>query len=347
MSKPKKILIIGPSWVGDMVMAQVLLTLLKQRYASCIDVLAPAWTQALLARMPEVNHALVSPFQHGQWRFFQRYGLGKKLRAAHYDQAIILPNSLKSAFIPFWANIPQRTAWCGEWPRRWLLTDVRTLDKVKLPLMIQRFASLGLPDKESLPEQLPSPRLKVLASSVDATVKKYAIQRNNRPILALAPGAEFGPSKRWPAAYFAKVALAKLQQGWQVWLFGSPNDKPIAAEILQALADVAVPHLPLDLIGKTTLAEAVDLLSLATVVVSNDSGLMHIAGALELPVVALYGSTSTAFTPPLGKKTMTLNLHLDCSPCFKRTCPLKHGRCLSDLFPQQVLNALDRMMDTS
>lgn len=346
----QKILIIGPSWVGDMVMSQTLFTLLKQRDPEIIiDVLAPAWSQALLARMPEIHEALISPFDHGQLRLYQRYLLGKQLRERHYDQVIILPNSFKSALIPFWAHIPKRTAWRGEFPRGLLLNDARTLNKIKLPLMIQRFAALGLPPNTELPSQLPYPHLVVSENALNASLEKYSLKvpsptRGGRlgrgnPILALAPGAEFGPSKRWPAHYFAQVAEAKLAEGWDVWLFGSPKDEAIASQIQQYIQNKAV-----NFVGKTSLSEAVDLMSLATVVLSNDSGLMHIAAALNRPLVAIYGSTSPKFTPPLGDKVKILNLNLPCSPCFKRDCPLGHWRCMLDLKPTWVLTQLNELL---
>jgi len=337
-----KILIVGPAWVGDMVMAQVLFMLIKQQNpAAILDVLAPVWTQGLLERMPEVSNTWILPFKHGELKLAERYALGKKLSQQNYAQVIILPNSLKSALVPFWSKIPVRTAWSGEWPRRYLLNDVRTLDKTKLPLMIQRFAALGLSAHAKLPEKLPLPALKISAETLAATLKKYTLSPTKK-LLALAPGAEFGPSKRWPAKYYAEVANAKIAQGWDVWLFGSPNDQTIAAEIMALTENRAI-----DLVGQTSLAEAVDLLSLATAVVSNDSGLMHIAAAVGRPLIAIYGSTSTRFTPPLSDQVIILSLGLECSPCFKRECPLGHWRCMRDLQPGQVLESLDKLMNPS
>ncbi len=321
-------------------MSQTLFTLLKQQDPDVIiDVLAPAWSKALLTRMPEVHDALISPFDHGQFHLKQRYLLGKQLRARAYDQVIILPNSFKSALAPFWSHIPQRTAWRGEWPRSILLNDARTLDKEKLPLMIQRFAALGLSPTAVLPDVLPHPRLSVSQETLAASLEKHCVKRTEAPLLILAPGAEFGPSKRWPALYFAEVAQAKLEEGWDVWMFGSPKDESMAAEIQQYTHNKV--H---NFIGKTNLAEAVDLISLATVVVSNDSGLMHIAAALNRPLVAIYGSTSPKFTPPLGDKVIILDLNLPCSPCFQRECPLKHWRCMLDLKPALVLSNLNRVV---
>lgn len=331
----KKMLIIGPAWVGDMVMAQTLFTLLKTRNPNhSLTVLAPDWTRALLQRMPEIDHAIPLPIAHGNLALGVRYRISKELAQEHFDQAIILPNSFKSALIPFLARIPRRTGWLGEY-RFGLLNDVRYLDKAKLPLMIQRFMALGLEPGEELPQQQITPSLHVSAEECAETIAKYKLDPEAKPILALCPGAEFGPAKRWPAEYFAEIAREKIIAGWQVWLFGSGKDQQITKQISQICGLPCV-----DLTGKTSLAEAIDLLSLSQMVVSNDSGLMHIAAALNKPLVVMYGSSSPRFTPPLTDKVKIINLGLACSPCFKRTCPLEHMNCLTQLMPQQVLNAI-------
>lgn len=330
-----KILIIGPAWVGDMVMAQTLFILIKQQnpHAS-IDVLAPAWSEPLLARMPEVRQSLVLPFKHGELKLRERYQLAKKLRDNHYDLAFVLPNSFKSALIPFWAKIPQRTGWRGE--MRWgLLNDIRYLNKQKLPLMIERFMALALPPLTTLSKPYPKPVLRISENERSLALAKHQLSLTGKPILALCPGAEFGPAKRWPAEYYAEVARTKLAEGWQVWIFGSPKDQQEAIIIQQETQNACV-----DLTGKTTLAEAIDLLSLANLVITNDSGLMHIAAALERPLVVLYGSSDPRFTPPLSERVKILSLQLSCSPCFERTCPLKHQRCLRDLHTPMVLQAI-------
>ena len=331
-----KILIIAPAWVGDMVMSQVLLILLKQQNPDVvIDVFSLAWGAALLSRMPQVHEVLISPFDHGQLRLKDRYLLAKKIRAYEYDQVIVLPNSFKSAWLPFWTHIPKRTGWYGEWPRFLLFNDARKLDKQKLPLMIQQFAALGFPKNATLPTDLPHPALVVSFGNLKTTLKKHDLEQPTAPLLLIAPGAEFGPSKRWPATYFAQVAQEKLNQGWQVWLLGSPKDAQIAEEIQSLLKNRAI-----NFVGKTSLSEAIDLISLGNVLLTNDSGLMHIAAALNIPLVAIYGSTSPKFTPPLGDKVEMLHLNLPCSPCFKRECPLKHWRCMLDLKPALVLSKI-------
>ncbi len=333
-----KILVIGPAWVGDMVMAQTLFKLLKQRAPEVtIHVLAPMWTSPLLERMPEVSKVLALPIKHGALALRKRYVIGKHLRHEHYDQAIALPNSFKSALIPFWARIPCRIGWRGEM-RYGLLNDRRILDKTKLPLMIERFAALGLDKNAVLPKELPWPKLEAKKLD-DAVLQKFGLNHAalGNKILALCPGAEYGAAKRWPASYFAEVARAKLAAGWQVWLFGGNKDQAIAAEIQQHTSNGCV-----DLTGKTSLAEVIDFLAIVSVVVSNDSGLMHIAASLERPLVVIYGSSSPKFTPPLTKDVSIISLNLPCSPCFKRECPFKHYNCLYEIKPQKILDILSR-----
>jgi len=334
LKEAPKILVVGPSWVGDMVMAQSLFIRLKNIKPDCqIEVLAPAWSLALLERMPEVDKAIAMPLLHGQFGFFDRIKLGKKLRSNHYDQAILLPNSWKSALIPFVANIPVRTGYMREC--RWgLLNDVRWLDKNLLTMTVQRFVALGLPKTALLPPECPIPRIVINEEQQNQVIEKFKLTCSEK-ILALCPGAEYGEAKRWPASYYAEVAKQKIAQGWQVWLFGSDKDKATAEQINQEVSGACI-----DFTGRTSLAEAVDLMSLVDVVVSNDSGLMHVAAALDKKIIALYGSSDPGFTPPLNNKAHVISLKLECSPCFKRECPLGHTRCLTDIKPEQVLDAI-------
>ena len=318
-----------------MVMAQSLFITLKKSLPDCqIDVLAPSWSLALLERMPEVNKAIAMPLSHGQFGFFDRLKLGKKLRANHYDQAILLPNSWKSALIPFVANIPIRSGYIGEC--RWgLLNDARKLDKSVMTMTVQRFVALGLtPDTANIPPDCPTPRIVINEDQQNSVIKKFKLT-NSKKIVALCPGAEYGEAKRWPASYYAEVAKVKIAQGFQIWLFGSAKDQAIAEQINNQVEGACV-----DFTGQTSLAEAVDLMSLVDVVVTNDSGLMHVAAALDKKIIAIYGSSDPGFTPPLNNKAHIISLKLECSPCFKRECPLGHTRCLQDIKPEQVLNVI-------
>jgi heptosyltransferase-2 len=337
-----KFLIIGPSWVGDMVMAQALFISLRQQHPDClIDVLAPHWCKDLLQRMPEVRQALILDIGHGEFGLGKRWALGRQLAGNRYDQAIVLPNSFKSALIPLFARIPVRTGWRGE-VRGILLNDCRKLDKTQYPLMVERFVALAWPPGQPLPKPLQRPALKINNGDT-ATLRSQLQLHDTRPILVLCPGAEFGPSKQWPEASFAQVASHYIDAGFQTWIMGSAKDRETANKLLANLDEQHV-NACKNLCGLTTLGAAIDLMAEATAVVSNDSGLMHVAAALGLPLVVVYGSTSAAFTPPLANKVRTLSLQLSCSPCFKRTCPLGHHNCMKQLHPNQVIGALAELL---
>lgn len=343
----QKILIIGPSWVGDMVMAQSLFILLKQLYPnSLIDVLAPGWSRPIIARMPQIRRAIDMPVGHGSLMWSERRKIARELRSEQYDQAIVLPNSLKSALIPWFAKIPLRTGWKGEM-RYGLLNDLRPLDKQRYPLMVQRFDALAYPKNTPLADDLPIPDLQADLDRVPLLREQFGLDSEPK-VLALCPGAEFGPAKRWPEQKYAEVAAQKIADGWQVWLLGSAKDQPVAESIIGLLPEANQSHC-FNLAGTTQLEDAIDLLAVADAVVSNDSGLMHIAAALNRPVVVVYGSTSPGFTPPLNDQVAVLSIPVDCGPCFKRECPLDastpaHMKCLNDLSAEGVIAALAKLV---
>ncbi len=316
-------------------MAQSLFIALKKNNPDCqIDVLAPSWTFSLLERMPEVTGSIAMPVGRGQFGLVDRYKLGKKLRSSGYAQAIVLPNSWKSALIPFFAKIPRRTGYIGE--MRWgLLNDARKLNKSVLTMTVQRFVALADGETQDLPPKYIPPVLKINNKTVEETAKKFRVAIDKK-ILALCPGAEYGPAKRWPSSHYAEVAEQKIADGWQVWLLGSEKDKIITAEINQKTGNQCC-----DFSGLTTMAEVIDLMSLAKVVVSNDSGLMHVAAALDKKVVAVYGSSDPKFTPPLNEKAVVINLHMSCSPCFARECVYGHYHCLTRITAKQVLSVME------
>jgi heptosyltransferase-2 len=328
-----RILVVGPSWVGDMVMAQSLFKTLKQKSPQAnIDILAPSWSAPLLQRMPEIKEVVIAPFQHRRADLRKRVQLGRRLRSANYQWAILLPNSWKSALVPFWARIPRRTGYVGE--QRWgLINDIRRLERNHLPMTVQRFVALAGSADQPPPsrESMPVPELKVDQSQVGAALTAMQLPTPDRPILMLCPGAAFGPAKQWPAEHFAHVARQYLSQGWEVWLMGSQHDAQAAAQIASLCAAECI-----NLAGRTSLAQAIDLMSLASLVISNDSGLMHVAAALGRPLVAVYGSSDPSVTPPLTPNSTVVTLNLSCSPCFKRRCPLGHLKCLRDLTPERV-----------
>lgn len=337
------ILVIGPSWVGDMVMSQCLYTVLKQQHPDAtIDVMAPAWCRPILERMPEVNQALALPFAHGELNISARRTLGKSLRG-QYDHAYVLPNSAKSALIAWFANIPVRTGWKGEM-RYGLLNDLRP-NKKAFQYMTERYVALGYPKSAMTGshelgglDALPKPKLTIDPNVQKTVMHKFALH-DERPALGLCPGAEFGPAKQWPVEHYASVATEQILAGDQVWLFGSAKDSQTTQRILSLIPEALREHV-YDLAGKTSLIEAVDLLAFCKTVVSNDSGLMHVAGAAGCHIVGVYGSTSDRYTPPLAPKSKVVHTDIECRPCFKRECPLGHLKCLKDLAPERVIEAI-------
>ncbi len=330
----KQILVVGPSWVGDMVMAQSLCMTLKASPDCAIDVLAPPWSLPLLERMPEVRRGLALAVGHGEFGLGARWRVGRELARTGYDQAILLPNSLKSALAPWFAGIPLRTGFRGEM-RYGLLNDLRRLDKARLPMTVQRFVSLGLTPDSPLPAPLPHPRLRANTANQAPLLDRLGLTME-RPAVAFMPGAEYGPAKQWPLPHFAALARGLGERGRQVWILGSAKDR----EAGESIAGLAGPYVH-NLCGRTALGDAIDLLDLCQAAVTNDSGLMHVAAALDKPLAALFGSSTPDHTPPLSDRAAIRYLRLECSPCFERTCPLGHTRCLRDITPDSVLAALD------
>ncbi|MBE2895074.1 lipopolysaccharide heptosyltransferase II [Spirabiliibacterium falconis] len=346
------ILIIGPSWVGDMMMSHSLYQQLKKTYPECnIDVLAPNWCRALLTRMPEVREALEMPIGHGRFALRERYRLGKALRG-QYDMAIVLPNSFKSALIPFFAQIPVRRGWLGE-SRYGLLTDWRK-NKHGYPLMVQRYVALGF-EKSAVPTattmKIEKPYLQLEQSAVDQTLTKFARQTElaaHRPVIGFCPGAEFGPAKRWPHFHYATLASNLIDRGYQVQIFGSNKDEEVGEQIKTALS-AEQQAFCLNLAGQTSLPEVIDLISTCQAVVSNDSGLMHIAAALRRPLVALYGPTSPEYTPPLSDNVDIIRL-IDGGLIKVRSSkdsPQGYHQSLIDITPDMALTALERVLQPS
>lgn len=332
MTSATKLLVVGPSWVGDMVMAQSLYRLLKSRnQATEIHVLAPPWSLPVLERMPQVARSMELPVGHGELAWRTRRSIGRTLRAEAYAQAIVLPRSLKAALVPFFARVPQRTGFLGEW-RYGLINDVRRFDRARLNQTVLRFIALGLSlDEDSLPEWSP-PSLAVDRNGFAALAARLRLELD-RPVVAVMPGAEYGPAKRWPIASFAALAARLANEGVGVWVLGSKREAALAEEIRATVPAAR------NLCGSTTLAEVIDLLGHAVAAVTNDSGLMHIAAAVNTHVVAIYGSSTPEFTPPLTSRRTVLYDKLTCSPCFERECPLGHLDCLRGISVDRVFEA--------
>ena len=329
-----KALLVAPAWVGDMVMAHALVQALAERYSALeLTVVAPPVTAPLASRMAEVAHVEVLDVGHGELGLGARWRLAQRLKNRGIEQAYVLPNSFKSALLPWFARVPTRTGWLGE-QRYGLLNDHRKLDPDAIPRMVDRFVRLGWPAESTAPLEASAPVLGSDPDNAAQLVERFGL---HTPSVALCPGAEYGSAKQWPAAHWADLALRIAREGRQVWLVGGPGDRNICAAIMdRCRADGDPRHMPIDLAGQTELLDAVDLLSTADEVVSNDSGLMHVACAVGRPVVAIYGSTSAEFTPPLGNQVAIVRRDIECAPCFERVCPLGHLRCLTEIAPPDV-----------
>jgi heptosyltransferase-2 len=330
----ERILVVGPSWVGDAILSEPLIALVRDPGEEpIVDVLAPPWCAPVFVRMRGVRRVIENPIPHGGVDLARRRSLARELAAARYTRALVLPNSWKSALIPWLAGIPRRTGYVGEF-RYGVLNDARRLDRKALPRLVQRYTALAA----SPGALFPMPAAPVLVPDVaNRSAAAHALDlRGDRPVAILCPGAEYGPAKRWPPEHFGDLAARFLADGLQVWIVGSPKDKLVASSMVAASGGEG--RRIRDLTGRTDLGTAIDLLSLAAVVVSNDSGLMHAAAAVGVRLVALFGSSSPDFTPPLSPLAQVAKIEIPCSPCFKRECPLGHFRCMRDLTPEQVYN---------
>lgn len=331
-NEQRRYLIIGPSWIGDMVMAQSLFITLKQQYPDClIDVLAPEWSLPILKRMPDVNEGLSADVGHGEFSFLKRRKLGLSLKSKQYTHAIIIPRSWKSALIPLFARIPVRTGYRGEL-RYGLLNDIRELNKDILKQTVQRYVAHAYQRNLQSAPDIPYPALLVDHKNQAQLLDKLGLELNE-PVVCMMPGAEYGPAKQWPIDYYGKLAKSLVENSWQVWILGSEKDA-VAGNEIAGYANSGI----YNLCGKTQLVDTVDLLACAKSVVSNDSGLMHVAAAVAVEVYVIYGSSTPDYTPPLTSedKKNIFYLGLDCSPCFKRVCPLGHTDCLNDINYEDV-----------
>ncbi|WP_330893035.1 lipopolysaccharide heptosyltransferase II [Ramlibacter alkalitolerans] len=317
-------LVIAPQWIGDAVMTEPLLRRLHAR-GERITVGALPWVAPAYRAMPQVDAVIEFPFRHGglQWR--ERRALARQIEGG-FDTAYVLPNSLKSALLPFLASIPRRVGYLGE-ARVGLLTHRLKNPKDKPPMVAFYSALSGEPGLEH-----DRPQLALPAEQVDEVLRAQGLERGG--YVVMAPGAEYGPAKRWP--HFGALAQRIAQP---VVLLGSGKE----ADLCEAIA-LQAPGRTRNLAGKTSLLEAFALIAGAGNVVSNDSGLMHVAAAFGVPQVALFGSSSPLHTPPLNDRAQVVWLKqdpdylppLDCAPCFQRECPLGHFRCLNDVSAQRV-----------
>ncbi len=317
-----RILVVAPNWIGDALMAQPLLARLREKLPGArLEALASPWVAPVLRRMAELDEVIEADLPRGALALRQRWRLGRRLKPRRYDQAIVLPNTWKSALVPFFADVPIRSGYVGE--SRYGLLNLLYREKKLLAPMASHYACLSEPPGTAPKEPLPVARLRADPGRVRETQRRFGIEGR---YAALCPGAEYGPSKRWP--YFKELAQ---RVGLPVVLLGSANDREHCVSIEGK-----------NLAGETTLDEAIELIAGAVLVVTNDSGLMHVAAALGTPQVALYGSSSPAHTPPLSASARTVWLGIECSPCYARQCPLGHFRCMRELSVERVLAEIER-----
>jgi heptosyltransferase II len=315
-----RLLVVAPNWIGDALMAQPLLARLREKLAGTrIEVLAPRWVAPVARRMVEVDEVIEADLRHGALQLGERWRLGRKLKQRGYDQAIVLPNTWKAALVPLFAGIPVRSGYVGE--SRYGILNLLYRKKAEREPMAVHYARLS--ERPGIEPDLPLPFPSFLfdRAKIKTTAARFGI---SGPYTVFCPGAEYGPAKRWP--YFRELA-SKLD--CQIVLLGSSSDKKEAEQIPGT-----------NLVGQTTLDEAIDLIAGAAVVVSNDSGLMHVAAATGTPQVALFGSSSPEHTPPLSPAARVVWLKIECSPCFARVCPLGHFKCMNDMSVERVMREI-------
>ena len=341
------ILIIAPNWIGDAVMTQPLLASLKEQYPEAnIDVLASTWVAPIYRACSEVHEVIEAKFEHKKLQWGLRKQLATKLATKKYQACFVLPNSLKSALIPWLANIPFRVGYRGELRFGLINLSLDNPSKVNRPPMVDHYLALSqLLNEGQVASTLSNlvPRLNV-SSTANQSVQTKLLNAKVDPanVYVMCPGAEYGPTKRWPTSHFAQLAqqLIASNPHSQIILLGSKGDNALAQEIqFQAKQDSHI----YNWCGDTSLDEAIALIGMSKAVISNDSGLMHIAAALKTPQVAIFGSSDPAHTPPLSDKAKVIWLNLPCSPCHKRECPLGHLKCLNDILPEQVFATLNTL----
>jgi heptosyltransferase-2 len=330
------ILIVPYMWIGDFVRCHTVVRLLKARYpAAPVDVLATANVAPLADYQPGVRRAVVFDLPRKRLALAKHRALAALLRAEGYGRALIMPRTWKSALAPWLAGIPERVGFLGEF-RLGLLSDVRGGEKT-LPRMVDRCAALTLPRDAALPTDWPLPQLAVPAEEVGRWKEQRGLAGDTRKAIALAPGA-VGPSKRW--AYYAEAAANLVAQGFSIWITGGPMEREAAAAIA-----AQNPSYIKDLTG-TDLRQAILALAAADAVLSNDSGLLHVAAAIGTPTVGIFGPTSPWHWAPLNPIAEVIETETDvsCRPCHKPVCRYGHHRCMRDIPPGRVVKAVIRAM---
>ncbi|MES2586469.1 MAG: lipopolysaccharide heptosyltransferase II [Pseudomonadota bacterium] len=342
-----RILIIAPNWIGDAVMSQPLLANLKSIYPqSQIDVLASPWVAPIYRACTEVHHVIEARLEHKQLQWGLRKQLAKQLELNQYNACFVLPNSLKSALIPWLANIPLRIAYRGEMRFGLINLALNNPSKINRPPMANHYLALSnvLNHSEGVDVNQPvDPKLNISLTAKQAvSAKLQAAGINDKSIYVFCPGAEYGVTKRWPTEHFATLAqqLIANEPDAHVILLGGKGDHDLGRQITSLAANTSQLH---NWCGETSLDEAIALIGMSKALVSNDSGLMHIGAALKVPQVAIFGSSDPHHTPPLSDKAKVIWLNLPCSPCHKRVCPLGHLKCLQDITPENVFKTIQNL----
>jgi heptosyltransferase II len=332
----RPILVVPYMWIGDFVRCHSVVQLLRARFPERpVDMLATTLCAPLTDYMPGVRHAVIVDLPRKRLAFGQHRALAKRLKPQGYGTALIMPKTWKSALAPYLAGIPERTGLVGE-ARFGVLNDVR-FARGKLPRMVDECAAMALPAGAELPAEWPAPELKVPTAEVAAWRSRHDLATQDRPAVALAPGA-VGPAKRWPAAAYAALTRRLLADGYSVWIVGGPDEKALAQEIV---GDTVARDFT-----ATDLREAILALAAASAAVSNDSGLVHVAAALGTPTVCIFGPTSPWHWAPLNPLAAKIqaNSDLPCRPCHKPVCRLGHHRCMTDITTDQVYGATCRAL---
>ena len=322
------VLLVAPQWIGDAVMAQPLAARLAAGGARVVALALPSVAPVLRA-MPGVAEVVEVALAHGRldWRLRRR--VAASLRARRLRAAYVLGNNVKSRLIPWLARIPLRIGYRGE-AAGWLLT--RAVPEPP-PRSDMRARYLALAAADSAPG---APELVADAATVAETLQRFELAAG---AIALCPGAEYGGAKRWPLEHFAAFARLAQRDGLSVLVLGAPRDRDAGDAIVAAAPGVR------NLCGATDMAQAIALLASTRGVLSNDSGLMHVAAALGRPTLGLYGSTDPRHTPPSARRSATIWLQLDCSPCFARECPLGTLACLKGIAPERAWTALRGLIE--
>lgn len=336
-SDRRPILIVPYMWIGDFVRCHTVVKLLKARFpARPVDVLSTTLCAPLADYMPELRQAVVVDLPRKRLSFAEHKALAERLKREAYGTALVMPRTWKAALAPFLAGIPERVGWVGEW--RWgLINDLRFGER-KRPRMVDQCGALALPANAAAPDHWPLPELKVPPAEVAGWRERLGLT-GTRPTVAFAPGA-VGPSKRWPAFAYAEAARRLTAQGIAVWVLGGPDEKPLATQIIADAGPLAR-----DLTG-SDLRSAILALAAADVAVSNDSGLLHVAAAIGTPTIGIFGPTSPWHWAPLNPiaAAVLTETKLDCQPCHKPTCRLRHHRCMRDIPAEQVLEITQRAL---